>query len=43
MSALDRFQLQDLDGPLLLLASDAAAAMTGAAVAVDSGHLVSSP
>jgi NAD(P)-dependent dehydrogenase (short-subunit alcohol dehydrogenase family) len=35
-------ELQDLDGPLLLLASDAGAAMTGAAVAVDSGHLVSS-
>ena len=35
-------ELQDLDGPLLLLASDAGAAMTGATVAVDSGHLVSS-
>ena len=35
-------ELQDLDGPLLLLASDAGAAMTGVAVAVDSGHLVSS-
>lgn len=34
--------LQDLDGPLLLLASDAGAAMSGATVAVDSGHLVSS-
>ncbi|WP_048440841.1 SDR family NAD(P)-dependent oxidoreductase [Caenimonas sp. SL110] len=35
-------QLQDLDGPLLLLASDAGAAMTGASLAVDHGHLVSS-
>lgn len=35
-------ELGDLDGPLLLLASDAGAAMTGTAVAVDSGHLVSS-
>lgn len=35
-------ELEDLDGPLLLLASDAGAAMTGATVAVDSGHLVSS-
>ncbi|MCD2513235.1 SDR family NAD(P)-dependent oxidoreductase [Comamonas endophytica] len=34
-------QLTDLDGPLLLLASDAGAAMTGACVAVDGGHLVS--
>jgi NAD(P)-dependent dehydrogenase (short-subunit alcohol dehydrogenase family) len=33
---------QDLDGPLLLLASDAGAYMTGAIVAVDGGHLVSS-
>jgi NAD(P)-dependent dehydrogenase (short-subunit alcohol dehydrogenase family) len=32
----------DLDGPLLLLASDAGRAMTGAALAVDHGHLVSS-
>lgn len=31
----------DLDGPLLLLASDAGAAMTGTTLAVDSGHLVS--
>lgn len=31
----------DLDGPLLLLASDAGAGMTGAALAVDGGHLVS--
>ena len=33
---------QDLDGPLLLLASEAGAYMTGAIVAVDGGHLVSS-
>jgi NAD(P)-dependent dehydrogenase (short-subunit alcohol dehydrogenase family) len=32
----------DLDGPLLLLASDAGAAMSGATVAVDGAHLVSS-
>ena len=35
-------RLQDLDGPLLLLASDAGAYMTGAEIAVDGGHLVSS-
>ncbi len=35
-------QLEDLDGPLLLLASDAGRHMTGAALAVDGGHLVSS-
>ena len=34
-------QLHDLDGPLLLLASDAGAAMTGTTLAVDGGHLVS--
>ncbi len=32
----------DLDGPLLLLASDAGRYMTGAVIAVDGGHLVSS-
>ena len=35
-------ELTDLDGPLLLLASDAGAAMSGAVVAVDGAHLVSS-
>ncbi|SEA37357.1 MULTISPECIES: SDR family NAD(P)-dependent oxidoreductase [Acidovorax] len=35
-------ELGDLDGPLLLLASDAGAAMSGATVAVDGAHLVSS-
>jgi NAD(P)-dependent dehydrogenase (short-subunit alcohol dehydrogenase family) len=34
-------ELSDLDGPLLLLASDAGRAMSGATVEVDSGHLVS--
>ncbi len=33
-------QLHELDGPLLLLASDAGAFMTGSIVAVDGGHLV---
>jgi NAD(P)-dependent dehydrogenase (short-subunit alcohol dehydrogenase family) len=32
--------LEDLDGPLLLLASDGSSAMTGATIAVDSGHLI---
>lgn len=35
-------ELDDLDGPMLLLASDAGAAMSGSVVAVDGGHLVSS-
>lgn len=35
-------QLSDLDGPLLLLCSDASRYMTGAVIAVDGGHLVSS-
>ena len=35
-------RLQNLDGPLLLLASDAGAYMTGSEIAVDGGHLVSS-
>jgi NAD(P)-dependent dehydrogenase (short-subunit alcohol dehydrogenase family) len=34
-------RLSDLDAPLLLLASDLSAYMTGADVAVDGGHLVS--
>jgi NAD(P)-dependent dehydrogenase (short-subunit alcohol dehydrogenase family) len=33
--------LRDLDGPLLLLASDASAYMNGSVVTVDGGHLVS--
>jgi len=33
--------LDDLNGPLLLLASDASMAMTGSTIAVDGGHLVS--
>lgn len=35
-------ELGDLEGPVLLLASDAGRAMSGAAVAVDGAHLVSS-
>ena len=35
-------ELEDLDGPLLLLASAAGAGMSGASVAVDGAHRVSS-
>jgi NAD(P)-dependent dehydrogenase (short-subunit alcohol dehydrogenase family) len=35
-------ELGDLDGPVLLLASDASAYMTGAVIPIDGGHLVSS-
>jgi len=35
-------RMQDLDAPLLLMCSDASAYMTGATLAVDGGHLVSS-
>lgn len=35
-------QLQDLDGPVMLLASDASAFMTGTDIVVDGGHLTSS-
>ncbi|WP_224366249.1 SDR family NAD(P)-dependent oxidoreductase [Hyalangium versicolor] len=35
-------QMSDLDGPLLLLCSDASAYMTGSVLTVDGGHLVSS-
>lgn len=34
--------LSELDGPMLLLASDASTFMTGSIIAVDGGHLVSS-
>jgi len=36
-------RLEDLNGPLLLLCSDAGSYMTGSVIAVDGGHLVSSP
>ena len=35
-------ELRELDGPLLLLLSDAGSFMTGSVVTVDGGHLVSS-
>jgi NAD(P)-dependent dehydrogenase (short-subunit alcohol dehydrogenase family) len=35
-------ELRDLDGPLLLLASDAGAFMTGSALVVDGGHAINS-
>ena len=35
-------RLQDLDGPVLLLASDASAYMTGSVIVVDGGHVTSS-
>jgi NAD(P)-dependent dehydrogenase (short-subunit alcohol dehydrogenase family) len=35
-------EFSDLDGPLLLLASDASAHMTGSVVVVDGGHSISS-
>jgi NAD(P)-dependent dehydrogenase (short-subunit alcohol dehydrogenase family) len=34
--------LEDLEGPLLLLASDASRYMSGTTLIVDGGHLVSS-
>jgi NAD(P)-dependent dehydrogenase (short-subunit alcohol dehydrogenase family) len=35
-------ELSDLDGPIMLLASDAGKAMSGSTIAIDGGHLVSS-
>ncbi|MNR22879.1 Gluconate 5-dehydrogenase [compost metagenome] len=35
-------ELKELEGPFLLLASDAGAFMTGSILAVDGGHLLSS-
>ena len=35
-------QLSDLDGPLMLLASDVSGFMTGAVIPIDGGHLVNS-
>ena len=33
-------RLEELDGPLLLLASDAGAFMTGSVITIDGGHLL---
>ena len=35
-----RRRVEELDGPLLLLASDAGAFMTGSVITVDGGHLL---